>query len=113
MGLWEQAINQLQKISADNPSYLAAQSKIAEYQLNLANVKMRLQAERDSGTAFKRSKDLIADWKKSAINNSDRGLLASKLQEIINQLENVKPETTFYQQAQELLKFAKDKQKNL
>ncbi|MDE5068140.1 MAG: hypothetical protein O4861_09600 [Trichodesmium sp. St16_bin4-tuft] len=111
--LWEQAINQLQKISADNPSYLAAQSKIAEYQLNLANVKMRLQAERDSGTAFKRGKDLIADWKKSAINNSDRGLLASKLQEIINQLENVKPETTFYQQAQELLKFAKDKQKNL
>lgn len=113
VGFWEQAIDQLQKISADNPSYLAAQTKIGEYQLKLANVKMRLQAERESGTAFKQGKDLIADWRKSVVDNSDRDLLASKLQEIINQLENVKPGTTFYQEAQELLKFAKNKQKNL
>ena len=92
---------------------MAAQTKIGEYQLKLANVKMRLQAERESGTAFKQGKDLIADWRKSVVDNSDRDLLASKLQEIINQLENVKPGTTFYQEAQELLKFAKNKQKNL
>jgi len=113
VGLWEQAINQLQQISANNPSYLAAQSKIAEYQLKLANVKMRLQAERESGKAFKEGKDLIADWKKYVVDNSDRGSLASKLQEIINNLENVKPGTTYYQEAQELLKFVKNKQKNL
>ncbi|MDJ0553616.1 MAG: hypothetical protein QNJ68_04080, partial [Microcoleaceae cyanobacterium MO_207.B10] len=68
---------------------------------------------RESGTAFKRGKDLIADWQKSVIDNSDRGLLASKLHEIINQLENVEPGTTYYEEAQELLKYAKNKQKNL
>lgn len=113
VGLWEQAINQLQQISANNPSYLAAQSQIAEYQLKLANVKMRLQAEMESGKAFKEGKDLIADWKKYVVDNSDRASLASKLQEIINNLENVKPGTTYYQEAQELLKFVKNKQKNL
>ena len=113
VGLWEQAINQLQQISANNPSYLAAQSQIAEYQLKLANVKMRLQAERESGKAFKEGKDLIADWKKYVVDNSDRASLASKLQEIINNLENVKPGTTYYQEAQELLKFVKNKQTNL
>ena len=113
VGLWEQAINQLQQISANNPSYLAAQSQIAEYQLKLANVKMRLQAEMESGKAFKEGKDLIADWKKYVVDNSDRASLASKLQEIINNLENVKPGTTYYQEAQELLKFVKNKQTNL
>ncbi|NEQ38974.1 MAG: hypothetical protein F6K40_22975 [Okeania sp. SIO3I5] len=113
VGLWEQAINQLQKISADNPSYLAAQAKIGEYQLNLANIKMKLEAERESGTAFKQGKDLIAEWQQYVVDNSNRGVVASKLQEIINRLENVKPETTYYQEAQELLKFAKDKQKDL
>ncbi|NES92005.1 MAG: hypothetical protein F6K13_23800, partial [Okeania sp. SIO2B9] len=93
--------------------YVAAQTKLAEYQVKLTEAKMRLQAEKESGTAFKRGKDLIADLHKYAVDNSDRGLLASKLQEIINQLENVQPGTTYYQKAQELLKFAKNKQKNL
>jgi len=113
VSLWEQAINQLKKISVDNPSYVAAQSKLAEYQVKLSEAKMRLQAEKDSGTALKRGKDLIVDLQKYVVDNSNRGLLASKLQEIINQLENVKPGTTYYQEAQELLKFAKDKQKDL
>ncbi|MGD1704655.1 hypothetical protein [Dapis sp. BLCC M229] len=113
VSLWEQAINQLKKISVDNPSYVAAQTKLAEYQVKLSEAKMRLEVERESGTAFKRGKDLIADWQKYAVDNSDRGLLTSKLQEIINQLENVQPGTTYYQEAQELLKFAKNKQKNL
>ncbi len=113
VSLWEQAVNQLKKISVDNPSYVAAQAKLAEYQVKLSEAKMRLQAERESGKAFKRGKDLIADLQKYAVDNSNQGLLASKLQEIINQLENVQPGTTYYQEAQELLKFAKDKQKNL
>ncbi|NEP72044.1 MAG: hypothetical protein F6K25_23625 [Okeania sp. SIO2G4] len=112
--LWEQAISQLQKVSVDNPSYLEAQTKLAEYQVNLANVKMRLQLEKQSGQAFKQAKNLIADWQRYAVDdNSNQGILASTIQSIINQLENVKPGTTYYQKAQELLKFAKNKQKNL
>ncbi|NEP89746.1 MAG: hypothetical protein F6K18_24555 [Okeania sp. SIO2C2] len=112
--LWEQAISQLQKVSVDNPSYLEAQTKLAEYQVNLANVKMRLQLEKQSGQAFKQAKNLIADWQRYAVDdNSNQGILASTIQSIINQLENVKPGTTYYQEAQELLKFAKNKQKNL
>ncbi len=113
VNFWEQAISQLKKISVDNPSYVAAQTKLAEYQVKLSEAKMRLQTERESGTAFKRGKDLIADWQKYVVDNSNQGLLASKLQEIINQLENVQPGTTYYEEAQELLKFAKNKQNSL
>ncbi|NEQ38975.1 MAG: hypothetical protein F6K40_22980 [Okeania sp. SIO3I5] len=114
VSLWQKAINQLQKVPVDNPSYLEAQTKLAEYQVNLANVKMRLQAEKESGIAFKQAKNLIADWQRYAVDdNPNRGLLASTIQSIINQLENVKPGTTYHQEAQELLKFAKGKQKNL
>ncbi|NET41285.1 hypothetical protein [Okeania sp. SIO2B3] len=112
--LWEQAINQLQKIPGDNPAYLEAQTKLGEYQVNLANVKMRLQAEKESKIAFKQAKNLIADWQRYAVDNtSNRGILANKIQLIINQLENIKPGTTYYKEAQELLIFAKNKQKNL
>ncbi|NET29150.1 hypothetical protein [Okeania sp. SIO1I7] len=111
--LWEQAINQLKKIPGDNPAYLEAQTKLGEYQVNLANVKMRLQAETESKKAFKEAKNLIADWQRYAVDDtSNRGILASKLQLIINQLENIKPGTTYYQEAQELLKFAQNKQKS-
>ena len=117
VNLWEQAINQLQKISVDHPSYVAAQGKLAEYQASLTETKERLQVAEESGIAFKRGKELIADWQKSAVenfnDNSNRGLFAGKLQEIINQLESVKLGTTYYQEAQELLKFAKNKLKNL
>ncbi|MDJ0555446.1 MAG: hypothetical protein QNJ68_13585 [Microcoleaceae cyanobacterium MO_207.B10] len=112
--LWEQAIKQLQKVSIDNPSYLEAQGKLAEYQVNFAKAKMRLQEEKESTKAFKQAKDLIADLQKYAVGeNVNRGLVGSKLQGIINQLENVKPGTTNYEEAQELWQFAKDKQKNL
>lgn len=114
VSLWEQAINQLKKIPGDNPAYLEAQTKLGEYQVNLANVKMRLQAEKESKIAFKEAKNLIADWQRYAADDtSNRGILANKIQLIINQLENIKPGTTYYKESQELLKFAKDKQKNL
>ncbi len=113
MNLWKQAINQLQEIPMDNPSFLEAQTKLAEYQANLTDAKTRLQAERESGKAFKQAKNLIADWQKYAVDNPQRGLLVSKIQSIINQLESVKPGTTNYEEAQDLLKFARNKQNNL
>ena len=112
--LWQEAINRLKQVRVDNPGYLEAQTKLAEYQINLGNAQIRRQNERDSEAAMKRAKNLIADWQRYALNeNPNTGVLASKLQDIINQLDLVKPGTTPHAEAQELLKFANNKLKEL
>lgn len=106
--LWEDAVNRLQKVSVDNPGYLEAQTKLAEYKTNLGIVRTRLQSEQLSSRAISRAKSLIADWQSmqsAAYTNPDR--LVSRLQEIIKELDSVQPGTTAYAEAQKLLQFAK------
>lgn len=112
--LWQEAINRLQKVPEDNSGYLEAQTKLAEYKGNLANVKVWLQNEKESVDTMKRAKDLIADWQGYALSDRQNlGLLTSKLQLIINQLDLVKPGTTVSSEAQELRQFAKNKLQEL
>ena len=112
--LWQEAVNRLKQVPVDNPGYLEAQTKLAEYQINLGNAQIRWQNERDSEAAIKRAKNLIADWQRYALSDSQNtGVLASKLQDIINQLDSVKPGTTVSSEAQELLQFAKSKLQEL
>jgi len=112
--LWQEAINRLKKVPEDNSGYLEAQGKLAEYQANLANVTVWLQNEKDSVNAMKKAKDLIASWQRDALSDSPNvGLLTSKLQLIINQLELVQPGTTVSAEAQELLQFANNKLQEL
>jgi hypothetical protein len=110
--LWEQAIARLQQVEADDPGYVEAQSSLASYKINLTAVRTQLQAERESVEALSRAKQripaLLAD---RSTDNRDR--LRSQMQEIINQLENVKSGTTAYAEAQFLLKSAENKQKQL
>jgi hypothetical protein len=111
---WQEAVNRLKQVPVDSPGYLEAQTKLAEYQINLGNAQIRWQNERDSEAAIKRAKNLIADWQRYALNDSQNtGVLASKLQDIINQLDLVKPGTTTHREAQELLQFAKNKLQEL
>ncbi len=112
--LWQEAVNRLKQVRVDNPGYLEAQTKLAEYQINFGNAQIRWQNERDSEAAIKRAKNLIADWQRYALSDSQNtGVLASKLQDIINQLDSVKPGTTVSAEAQELLQFAKKKLQEL
>lgn len=112
--LWQEAVNRLKQVRVDNPGYVEAQTKLAQYQINVGNAKIRVQNEKEAEAAMKRAKNLIADWQRYALNeNPNIGVLASKLQEIINQLDLVKPGTTVSSEAQELQKFANNKLKEL
>jgi hypothetical protein len=111
--LWEQAMDQLKQVRVDEPTYPEAQQKLAEYQANLAAVKIRIDAEEKSVTAMKRSKDLIAEWQRfnTEDNSYSQGAIASTFQQIINELESIPAGTTVSKEAQELLKYAQEAKK--
>ncbi|WP_449416653.1 hypothetical protein [Phormidium nigroviride] len=112
--LWQESIQRLEQVSSDNPGYLDAQNKLAQYKTNLGTAQLRLKIEQQSAEALNEAKSAIADWQNLALSESpDRGNLVGKLREIINKLENIKPGTTTYLEAQKLLQFAKKKQQEL
>lgn len=112
--LWQESIQRLEQVSSDNPGYLDAQNKLAQYKTNLGTAQLRLKIEQQSAEALNEAKSAIADWQNLALSESpDRGNLVGKLREIINKLENIKPGTTTYSEAQKLLQFAKKKQQEL
>ena len=108
-GLWEEGINRLKMVPVDNPGYLDAQTKLAQYQKNLGIAQIRLQAEKDSGTVLQEAKSLFANLQKD-VNSQNSGNSLSQLQEIINKLESVKPGTTVYPESQKWLQSARKKQ---
>ena len=110
MNLWQEAINRLQEVRVESPGYLESQTKLAQYKTNLATVKVRFEAEKESIQAFQRAKNHIAQLQRyvnSSAGNSGEAL--SQLQQIINELEKVKQGTTVYPEAQTLLASARQK----
>jgi hypothetical protein len=115
--LWEQAINRLQEISAEDVAgYAEAQRLLAIYQANLSQVKVRRQAEVDSVEALeaaqRETESLLASIPANP-QDLDRSQVNSRLQGIINQLEKVQPGTTVYAKGQELMLSAKNKLQQL
>src|SRR4028118_400926 len=107
--LWQEGINRLKLISVDNPGYLDAQTKLAEYQKNLGITQIRLEAEKDSAKALQEAKSLLVNLQND-VNSQNPGKSLSQLQQIINQLESVKPGTTVYPESQKWLQSARKKQ---
>ena len=96
-------------IPVDNPGYLDAQTKLAEYQKNLGTTQIRLEAEKDSAKALQEAKSLLVNLQND-VNSQNPGKSLSQLQQIINQLESVKPGTTVYPESQKWLQSARKKQ---
>jgi len=107
--LWQEGINRLKLISVDNPGYLDAQTKLAEYQKNLGITQIRLAAEKDSAKALQEAKSLFVNLQND-VTSQNPGKSLSQLQQIINQLESVKPGTTVYPESQKWLQSARKKQ---
>ena len=102
--LWEEAIRRLEQVSTDNPSYLDAQKKLAEYQSNLGSAESRLEAEKDAVASVKQAKAAIGQWQTSARSKDpDIGSLIGQLTDIISTLEQVPAGTTVSAEAQKLL----------
>jgi hypothetical protein len=112
--LWQESIQRLEQVRADNPGYLEAQNKLAQYKTNLGTAQLREKVERESANALESAKDAIATWQRLALSETpDRGYLVSQLREITNNLEKVKTGTTSYAESQKLLQFARKKQQDL
>ncbi|MGC9526267.1 MAG: hypothetical protein ACP5D7_12090 [Limnospira sp.] len=111
---WDEAIARLEQVPRDNPSYLEAQKKLAEYQSNRWAIRRRLEDEEASVKAIERSQKLIAEWRQ-LVNSENPNLstLNRQLAEIIYTLESVKPGTTVNAQAQDLLQKARHTRSNL
>ena len=109
--LWQQAIAQLDRVPVNDPAYSETQKKLAEYQSNLATVKIRIESEKKSVTAMAQAKRLIAQWQSlNSATTPDPSQMARTLQLIVNELEMVQPGTTVFAEAKDLLKYAKDAQ---
>jgi hypothetical protein len=114
--LWDMAIARLEQVQPDAPDYLEVQKKLAEYEVNRGIVATRLQAEQESVQTLNQAKEAIAAWQELAQveqESLDWGRLSGDLRKIITQLEQVQAGTTVSAEAQELLKFARDKDKQL
>ena len=109
MRLWEEAISQVERVPQDDLlGYGEAQSMRADFQQNLGQIRVRLAAETDSVRAFHQAQEQTTSLLASA-NYATREATGSRLQRIINQLNQVKPGTTVYLDAQADLLSAQNK----
>ncbi|MDF5723933.1 MAG: hypothetical protein PUP91_26415 [Rhizonema sp. PD37] len=107
--LWGQAIERLQNIKVTEPNYLDAQKLLATYQTNIGIIQTRRQAESESQEILKQANRQIQNLIASPPSKSNQ--LKGEIQGIINQLRTVKPGTTAYAEAQQLLLSAQKKLK--
>ncbi|MTJ10178.1 hypothetical protein [Anabaena sp. UHCC 0204] len=102
--LWEDAIQQLKRIEVTEPSYVEAQTLIAQYQTNLGTIKIRQQMESDAveilNEANKEIQRLIASPP------TDKNQIRAEIQGVMTQLNTIKPGTTAYAESQRLLTLA-------
>ncbi|MBD1881708.1 hypothetical protein [Coleofasciculus sp. FACHB-T130] len=112
--LWSKAIAQLQNVRLEDVDYVEAQKLLVTYQMNLDTVQIRLKTERESHEAFNDAQQQINALLASIPKDSsqvDRNQILSQMQEIIYRLKIVKPGTSDYREAQQLLQSAQKKLK--
>lgn len=109
--LWELAIARLSMISPDDvAAYREAQQTMAQYESNLAQVRIRLQTEDAAARTLAQVQNKIQDLQSiSQQPGIDRGYVISELQNIIDQLRTVSTGTTAYAEAQQLLILAQNR----
>jgi hypothetical protein len=107
--LWKGAIAQVELIHSDDlTGYAEAQKVRAEYQQNLGQIKIRLEAEDSSTRVFEEAQGETVNLLAIA-SPTDRNYTIKQLQSIINKLEQVQNGTTVYLEAQSLLLSAQNK----
>ncbi|MCL1468063.1 hypothetical protein [Argonema galeatum] len=114
--LWSQAIDRLEAVRVEDSGYVEAQKLLAKYQSDVGTVRTRLEMEqasvRDLEMAKSQIESLLANTTRNA-SSVDRDRTLGQIQTIINQLENVKTGTTAYAEAQQLMRSAQNKVKEI
>jgi hypothetical protein len=108
-GLWQTAIARLDSIPVSDPGYGEAQTLLAQYQSNLGIVKEHKAKEESSARALESATDKTTRMLAQNLEAMDRNQVASLLQDIINDLEKVQPNTTSSARASEMLRSANQK----
>jgi tetratricopeptide (TPR) repeat protein len=114
--LWKKAIDHLEKVPLEDSGYLDAQRFLATYQRNLGIVRTRLQAEEESRRSLELAQSLTNNILSSTpidAASTNRGYLVSQLQGVVNQTKKVQAGTTAYPEAQDLLRSAQTKLRQL
>lgn len=96
---WQDAIDRLQKIDEKDADYGKAQKLLAEYQDRFRTAEVRLKQEQTAVKSYEAAQNLVEQWQ------HNRSI--SSIQPIIRQLDKVQSGTTVYQDAQELMGYAK------
>ncbi|GAA6620894.1 hypothetical protein [Scytonema sp. NUACC26] len=109
--LWTEAINRLEDIKVNEPNYLEAQKLLAQYQTNLGIVQLRRETESESKEILKQANEQIQSLIASPPSAPNQ--LKAEIQGVINQLKTVKPGTTGYADAQQLIASANNKLKQI
>ncbi|MDJ0510884.1 MAG: hypothetical protein QNJ64_16755 [Crocosphaera sp.] len=110
--LLQKAINRLETISQQDIGYVEAQSLLAEYETNHSIIKLKLKREKESVIALETAKKEINNIQQKFANgvaSNDYQFFVSEMQQTIEILKKVQPETTSYNEAQTLLKLAQAK----
>lgn len=106
---WQDAIDRLARIPpTDLQGYQEAQKLLVDYQASQSEIRVRLAAEQNAVRSFAAAQRDITNLIASA-SHGNKSYTLAQLQDIINQLESVKPGTTPYLKSQELLIFARNK----
>ena len=104
--LWQEGIANLKKVHSDSNLSALAQTKLQEYQRNLAYINQRLSAEQKAVSSLK-SAEQAAKLARVRENNaqslSDWQLVYASWQTGIKRLKEVSPGTTVYEEAKQLL----------
>ena len=108
-GLWETAIARLENIPIEDLGYSEAQTLLAQYQNNLGIVQENIAKEESSTRAFDSANEKSTRMLAQNLEGMERNQIASLLQDIINDLEKVQPNTTSHARASEMLRSANQK----
>ena len=103
--LWQDAIARLEEIPSDNPDYAAAQSLLVEYKDSLGIVEEWIQIEASAAQAFSLAQRKQEDFLSQNLGSTNPSKARGELQAMLNHLSQVRRNTTFYEQAQNLQKW--------
>ncbi|HEY9737240.1 MAG TPA: hypothetical protein V6D06_13190 [Trichocoleus sp.] len=111
--LWRQAIDRLEQVPVDDVGYTEAQSLLATYTNNLGIVEAKVAAEEDSAQALESAQQKYTYMMAQDLSSMAPYQIASQIQATMNDLKQVKSGTTSHAEAQEMLRSAEKKLKQL
>ena len=98
---WNKAIDELENVGENQPSYTEAQKLLKTYHTNLKIIQTRKQIEAGASETLDDIYDRVESMAKSPL--TERQAYINELQYIIKQLKTIKPGTIAYADAQKLI----------